>query len=61
MIDTPYLASTSVDTLPGTTFRISQPNITNNLSIASSNTLVGSLMICHKLFISFTEIMYSIA
>lgn len=30
-----YLASTSVDTLPGTNFRISTPNLMYNLSIAA--------------------------
>ena len=33
-----YLASTSVDTRPGTIFRISVPNNTTNLSIANETT-----------------------
>lgn len=37
------LASTSVDTLPGIIFKISQPNSTNNLSMAELSCSSGVL------------------
>ena len=46
-----YLASTSVDTRPGTIFRISQPNSTNSFSMATSNCLSALKSKNQKLFI----------